>query len=145
MKNVVIFTEGKGEVIFTRHILTQVVGYDKLSFECLELLSDKVRPAGWIHRNPNALINFVIINVGTDERVISEIEARYKGYMARGFDVIGLRDMFCENYERKLRKINQVDNVIDDNVNASFIQDINNRILRMGNVAGSTALKRGSA
>lgn len=133
MKNVVVFTEGKSELIFIRHLLTQIIGYQDLSFDCLELHSDSERPASWQFRNPNALVYYLIINVGTDEKVLSEIEARSQKYIARGFEIIGIRDMYCELYQKRLRQIHQAENVINDDVNSFFIQKSQERIQGLEN------------
>ena len=34
MRKVAIFTEGSSEQIFVRHLLTQVIGWGKISFDC---------------------------------------------------------------------------------------------------------------
>ena len=130
MKRIAIFTEGQGELIFTRHILIQLIGYEQLSFECFELNSDRLRPVDYSYRAPNALIHYQIVNVGTDERVLSSIIERYKKLTSQGFEVVGLRDMYSEKYKKKTTKV-------DPTINDYFIDVINKQI---GNLDGADNL-----
>lgn len=107
MKKIVVFTEGRGELIFIRHLLIQIVGYEHLSFQCFDLISDTYRKVSYTLDNPNALIYFEIINVGTDTRVLSSITKYHNRYIELGYDIIGLRDMYSEEYKKKSGVINQ--------------------------------------
>ncbi len=101
MKKIVVFTEGRGELIFLRHILIKLIGLNDLSFECFSLISDELRNIPYPYINVNAPVHYLIINVGTDERVLSAIEERYEGYLSRGYEIIGLRDMYCKRYQER--------------------------------------------
>lgn len=113
MKKVVVFTEGQGELIFVRHVLIQLVGYEQLSFECFDLKSDRLLNVPYKRNPPNARIHYQIINVGTDERVLSAIVERYEKFVNMGFEVVGLRDMYSAEYKKKTTQINQNINMLD--------------------------------
>ena len=117
MKRVVVFTEGLGELIFIRHILFQIIRSDHLSIECFELNSDSLYSVPYPFSSSTALIHFEIISVGNDERVLSEINDRHQRYVERGYEIIGLRDMFSEQYQKKTRQI-------DHTVNQEFIETV---------------------
>ena len=133
MKKYVVYVEGKGELIFTRHILIQLIGYEYLSFQCFELRKDDLLPDGWIQDNPNALVHYITINVGTDEKVLSEITDSHQRLIDKGYEIVGLRDMFCEQYEKDLRRINQIENRINERVNISTIQKFERFLQGTGN------------
>jgi len=124
MKRIAVFTEGQGELIFTRHLLIQVIGYEWLSFECFELHSDRLRPVAYSHNSPNAIIHYQIINVGTDERVLSAIAERQAKLIEQGHEIVGLRDMYSEAYRKKA-------NQIDASVNNFFINTFNKIISQL--------------
>jgi hypothetical protein len=129
MKKIAIFTEGQGELIFTRHLLIQTIGYERLSFECFDLHSDRLRSVAYSHHSPNAIIHYQIINVGTDERVLSAIVDRQEKLIEQGHEIVGLRDMYSEAYRKK-------SNQIDASVNEFFINTFN-RIVAQLSGAGS--------
>lgn len=115
MKKIAIFTEGQSEVIFIRHILTQLIGYEYASFECLELRSEILQTIPYKHTPPNALIHYQIINVGTDEKVLSAIIERHEKFESAGYEIIGLRDMYSAAYKKKSTQI-------EDGLNQYFIK-----------------------
>jgi len=126
MRNVAIFTEGQSEQIFIRHLLLQVMDCSKISFRCLRLYAGKGIPAKYDYFNPNAEINFLIVNVGQDEKVLSVLKEREANLIRKGFErIIGLRDMYSEEYlKRSLSEIN-------NSVTMSFIDGWNSTIQKM--------------
>jgi hypothetical protein len=126
MKKIVVFTEGQGELIFVRHVLLQLIGYERLSFECFELKADRLLQVPHKHTPPNALIHHHIINVGTDERVLSAIVERYEKFVNMGFEVIGLRDMYSAEYKKKTSQVDQNINVLFRNIVDNVINGLNN-------------------
>jgi hypothetical protein len=46
-----------------------------------------------------------MINVGNDERVLDIILERKNGLVAKGFEIIGLRDMYSSAYKRRTHQI----------------------------------------
>jgi hypothetical protein len=116
MRKVAIFTEGQGELIFVRHLLPQVIGYEHLSFECWALRSDSLFQVPHKHCSPKAIVHFLIVNVGSDERVVSAIQERHTRLVKQGFDeIIGLRDMYSRAYRKRAR-------CVDSSIIESFIQ-----------------------
>ena len=126
MKKFVVFTEGKSELIFVRHFLIQIIGYEHLSFQCFDLVSDKYRSVPYELENPHSRIYFEIINVGTDERVLSAIREYGEKYISLGFEIIGLRDMFSERYRKRSNRIEQNVNNHFFNITNEYIQQLEN-------------------
>jgi hypothetical protein len=127
MKKVAIFTEGQGELIFVRYLLTLTIRPDKLSFECFSLIADRLHRAPYRLSPPGAQIHFLLVNVGNDERALSAIAEREDNLVNKGYDkIIGLRDMYSEAYRKRSA-------VIDDSVTKSFIQEHESVIQQMSN------------
>lgn len=127
MKKIAIFTEGQGELIFVRHLLPLVIGYERLSFECLALRADKTFPVPYRYCPPSASVHFLIVNVGNDERVTSAIAERQENLVSKGYDrIIGLRDMYSEAYHKRSDRI-------DDAVTQSFVQAHQAAVRQMSN------------
>lgn len=106
MKNVVVFTEGKGELIFLRRILFELAGYEQLSFDCLDLISDGFRHAPYRYFPAHPGIYYLLVNVGTDERVLSEMLNRQQQYVSKGYEMVGLRDMYSQAYVKRSPELN---------------------------------------
>lgn len=112
MKRVVIFTEGRTELIFVRELLLRIIDNNDLSFDCLELKAGKSLPFPYKQTSPTAIIHFQIISVGNDESVLSEIKNRCSNFTNQGVEIIGLRDMYSEAYKKFSNQIDQ--RVIND-------------------------------
>jgi hypothetical protein len=130
MNKVAIFVEGQSELIFVRRFLPLVLGWDKISFECLELYASRMKPVPYKHPNKNAETHFWILNVRNDEGVLSTIKGREKGLIQQGYDkIIALRDMYSEKYcKRSPREINK-------NVTRAFIEKAHKEIAKMSEPA----------
>lgn len=130
MKKIVVFTEGQGELIFVRHILTQLIGYEQLSFECFDLRAERLLTVPYKHNPPNAIIHYQIINVGTDEKVLSAILERYERFVNQGFEVVGLRDMYSSEYKKKSYQTDEKINDLIRNTVRNVINELHdaNRI-----------------
>jgi hypothetical protein len=75
------------------------LGWDKVSFKCFKLYSDRTISIPFSHVNPRADVYFQIIDVGCDERVLSAIKERECFLFEKGFDrILGLRDLYSEIY-----------------------------------------------
>jgi hypothetical protein len=107
MKKVVIFTEGRSELIFIRELLIRTIANNDLSFDCIELKAGKRLLFPYKQNSPTAKIHFLIVNVGNDERVLSEINNRGSNYTIQGMEIIGIRDMYSETYENYSHQIDQ--------------------------------------
>jgi hypothetical protein len=105
MKRVVVFTEGQTELLFIRELLIRTINNNDLSFECLELKANRQIPFPYKLNPPTAKIHFLLINVGNDESVISEIKSRGGGYTNKGTEIIGLRDMYSGIYRKHSKQI----------------------------------------
>ncbi len=128
MRKVAIFTEGQGEQIFVRELLFLVIGYEALSFECLQLRKDNLHQVPYTYSNPSATVHYLIVDVGNDVRVMSAILERQESLISKGYDVIiGLRDMYSDAYRRRSSS------KIDDSVTNSFISKHNETIQGMSN------------
>jgi hypothetical protein len=105
MKRIAIFTEGQTELIFIRHLVGITFGWDKISVRCISLTRNKSTLAGLNYKNPHADVLFQIINVGNDERVLSEIKEREERLLKSGFEkILGLRDMYSDAYLKRAGK-----------------------------------------
>ena len=128
MRKVAIFTEGQGDQIFVRELLSQVIGYEALSFECLQLRAGNLQQVPYTYSNRNATIHYLIVDVGNDVRVMSAILERQESLISKGYNVIiGLRDMYSAAYRRRSSS------KIDDSVTNSFISKHNETIQGMSN------------
>ena len=126
MRKVVIFTEGQSEQIFIRYLLLQTMDCSKISFRCLRLYAGREIQAKHDYLNPNAEINFLIINVGQDEKVLSIIKEREENLIGKGFErIIGLRDMYSEEYSKRSHS------ETNNSVTMSFIDSWNSTIQNM--------------
>ena len=126
MTKVAIFVEGQSEQIFIRHLLLRTMDCSKVSFTCLRLYAGKTIPARFDYPNPHAEMSFLIVNVGQDEKVLSEIKEREEDLIKQGFDrIIGLRDMYSEKY------LKRSPSGIDNSVTTAFIDGWNSTIQRM--------------
>ena len=126
MSKVAIFVEGQSEQIFIRHLLLRTMDCSKVSFICLRLYAGKTIPARFDYPNPHAEMSFLIVNVGQDEKVLSEIKEREEDLIKQGFDrIIGLRDMYSEKY------LKRSPSGIDNSVTRAFIDGWNSTIQRM--------------
>ncbi len=127
MRKVAIFTEGQGDQIFVRELLSHVIGYEALSFECLQLRAGNLQQVPYTYSNRNATIHYLIVDVGNDVRVMSAILERQESLISKGYNVIiGLRDMYSDAYLKRSR-------IIDDSVTNSFISKHNETIKGMSN------------
>lgn len=126
MSKVAIFVEGQSEQIFIRHLLLRTMDCSKVSFICLRLYAGKTIPARFDYPNPHAEMSFLIVNVGQDEKVLSEIKEREEDLIKQGFDrIIGLRDMYSEKY------LKRSPSGIDNSVTRAFIDGWNSTIQSM--------------
>jgi hypothetical protein len=116
MRKFVIFTEGQSELILVRRLIPLLFGWGSIQYECVKLIGDATRPVNHKFSSANPELYFLILNVENDSRVLSEIYHREEKLFNEGYEaVIGLRDMYCKEYEDLTNKI---DNIISN----KFIQ-----------------------
>jgi len=114
-----IFVEGQTELILVREMLLRLFEYQNIHLECYTLFTDsKFHADEYPFGDEAAEYYFQIINAGSDNTVITRLLNREKYLWNVGFDrIIGLRDMFSENYRRLSRK-----RKIDQSLNQKFIE-----------------------
>jgi hypothetical protein len=78
------------------------------------------------YSNENAEIYYLIVDVGNDKKVLSEIKDREKGLLTKGYEkIIGLRDMYSQKYDKRSN------GVINENITNAFIDNANTEIENM--------------
>lgn len=114
MKKVAIFVEGQTEQIFVGKLIHQIYGY-----QGIQVISDKIHGKSLFIRlqeDPNAdFIDylFLVVNVDTDERVLSAMIDNAPRMANKGFcKIIGLRDLFPHARVDKTAVINAIQNVL---------------------------------
>lgn len=128
MKKIAIFTEGQSEQIFIRHLLINLIGYGDLSFKCKKLYRDSFDDVPYQFDSPDPKFHFLIINTCGDEKVLSVIIERVDTLRCAGFEkFIGIRDMYCDIYQKKSP------DRIDEALNQQIIISANKAIQNMDN------------
>lgn len=128
MRKVLIITEGQTELIFVRNLLINTIDSSKLSFECIQIRGNAEQGVPYPYKNPDAELDFLIIDVGNDEAVMDTIKERERHFFEKGFEkIIGIRDMYCAKYRKRSRIIS--DEVIQDFIDAQnkVVQELTNR------------------
>ncbi|MCK4830402.1 hypothetical protein KA005_82555 [bacterium] len=126
MTKVAIFVEGQSELIFLRYFLPLRLGWEKISFRCVNLYADEMRGSPYEHPNPYAEVHFLIVNVANDEKVLSAVKDREKYLIQHGYEkIIGLRDMYSEEYRKK------AGDIINDRIITQFINAFQETIEKM--------------
>jgi hypothetical protein len=104
---IAVFVEGQGELIFVRKLLPLLIPYNILSLHCLSISADKPYTVFKLP-NPNASFSFTIVNVGNDERVLTEIAEREGNLVDKGYcQIIALRDMYGAAYRKLTQNVDQ--------------------------------------
>lgn len=100
MRKTAIFVEGQTELILVREYLLRYFEYKNIDVQCRTLFTDgKFKSAEYDYLNNSAGFHFQIINVGGDTAVLPRMLRREKYMWAAGYDkIVGLRDMFSEDY-----------------------------------------------
>lgn len=115
MKKIAIFTEGMTELVFVRQFLLQSINAQRLSFRCIELVGRCELDFPYFFDSPTADLFFLLVNVGNDNRVLSEIRERQDNLVMKGYcTIVGLRDMYSAEYRKRSLGI-------DDDVTSAFI------------------------
>lgn len=119
MKRIAIFVEGHGELIFVREFLLKWFEWN-VEVQCLEVKSSNYFPTEYDNLNPNAPFHFQIWNVGSDANVLIEMKRRANKLFNNGYTkIVGLRDMFSDQYKKLLEKRNkrqEIDNELNTNI-----------------------------
>jgi hypothetical protein len=124
MKKIAIFVEGQTEQIFVGKLIHQIYGY-----QGIQVISDKIHGKSLFIRlqeDPDAdFVDylFLVVNVDTDERVLSAMVDNAPRMADRGFcKIIGLRDLFPNARADKAAVINAIQNVISRQEQADLMK-----------------------
>jgi hypothetical protein len=133
MEKTAIFVEGQTELIFVREFLLKIFDYQNISLECFNLHSGNEHATEYPYSTPNPTHFFTILNVGSDDTVLSYILEQEAYFINKGFTkMIGLRDMFSKDY------IAINGRIIDESINQEFINVaqniVNNRAQKPENI-----------
>lgn len=114
MRKVAVFVEGQAELIFVREFLLKWFNYE-IDIECRNLFTDgQPRQAEYDLPNPAASRHVQVINVGGDGNVLSRILHREPFLYNAGYEtIIGLRDMFSEDYKKAVQNQTVVSAISD--------------------------------
>jgi len=106
MRKFVIFVEGQAEFITVREFLLREFNY-VVNIECRTLFNaSELRKAPYDHVNPMAQYHFQVINSGNDAAVLKRILEREQSLWEAGYEkIVGLRDMYSEDYREEARQI----------------------------------------
>jgi hypothetical protein len=94
MSRIALFVEGETERVFAIRYATEIIGYHDVSLT-VENLSGHVYSEVYATSQDEARHYVLIVDCGSDGRVLSSIVERYGGLTQSGFTcIIGLRDLF---------------------------------------------------
>lgn len=127
MRKTAIFVEGNTELVFIRRYLQMNIEYEELEVECRKRQFGRFDEVPFSISNPSAKFHFRIIDSGSDVKVLDDIledeeYLRNLGYIK----IIGLRDMFSENYIKEVKQPRK----IKIELNQKFIDRFQARINR---------------
>lgn len=121
-----VFVEGLAEQIFVRQLVYAWFGYDQnlVGFECLTLhkgqYADAPYDIGDVHTSQNF---YRIINTGNDNKVVQQVAEQSDNLTSKGFGVLGLRDMYSQDYLEKAKKRKSLE--VYSDLNEKFINSVN--------------------
>lgn len=116
--NCTVFVEGQSEMLFVADLLGKYSRYDGslCGFICLNLRNNNIENVSFPHQGSRTSQHYYqIINTNNDELVNSNIKKNFNNLKARNFDkIIGLRDVYGENYRKLNRQYHSVNwDIID--------------------------------
>lgn len=121
-----VFVEGLAEQIFVRQLIYAWFGYDQnqIGFECLALHKGKYANAPYDVGDINTSHYFYrIINTGNDNKVVQQVLSLSSNLVSKGFAVLGLRDMYSQNYLENAKKRQCIE--VHQDLNEKFITSVN--------------------
>ena len=127
MRKIAIFVEGNTELIFVREYLRKRFEYEDLEIECRKRQFSRFDEVPFQIPNSKAKFHFRIIDSGSDVKVLDDILEDEQLLRNLGYQkIIGLRDMYSENYI----KIVKQSKLIKADINQKFIDGSQARINR---------------
>ena len=120
-----VFTEGQTELIFVREFILKIFEYQNIALKCFNLrYNDQLSETEHQFGPENACNFFQIVNVGNDNKVLTEILKRKEHLMNAGFNsIVGLRDMYSKEYRETVK-----DHTIQPEINQRFIDGVKQQI-----------------
>ena len=102
-----IYVEGLSEMAFVYQMI--MTHYDKdwnqFHVSCINLRNTATTPQPEDYGDDGAENQFIVRNVGNDESVVSLLIDDFEGLQSHGYEqVIGLRDVYSENYKKQYGK-----------------------------------------
>lgn len=121
---VAVFVEGQTEQIFVSNFLLKWYNYDDsiLGFECIASQKTTLFRGDYTTYGSSTSKNFFLVrNVGNDESVISRMAEEASKMTEKGYRlIIGLRDMYSQDYSNKVRTSPKQ---IDQQLNMRYIEN----------------------
>ncbi|NDV47786.1 DUF4276 family protein [Paludibacter sp. 221] len=102
-RKIAVFVEGQAEYIFVRDFLMKWYEYDdsKLGVECIGLRAQKRNSLPYSIGSEESENFYLIVNVGNDNSVLSQMKKEAERLINKGYHLIlGLRDLYCEQYHK---------------------------------------------
>lgn len=121
-----VFVEGLAEQIFVRQLVYAWFGYDqsRIGFNCLSLHSKQYEYAPYdIGDDTTSECFYRIINTGNDNKVFQQVVELSNDLLAKGFGILGLRDMYSQTYLAQAKKRQSL--TVHPDLNDRFIQSVN--------------------
>lgn len=118
-RKIAIFVEGQAEYIFVRDFLNVWYQYDTnvLGVECYGFRADKANDLPYPIGSRDSENYYQIYNVGNDRSVLSKMLKEADNLRNAGFQlIVGLRDMFSDDYHKEVKV-----RLIDESVNQRFV------------------------
>lgn len=124
-----IYVEGKAEMLLVADILKKYSDYNhyEVGFQCINLNNDKQEHVTYPRQGSTSSKKYYqIVNVNNDNLVVTRLKNDIPNLLANNFNVIiGLRDVFGENYDILNKGEHKIDDVLIDQMYKEQSQIIN--------------------
>jgi len=101
LKRFAVITEGEGELLFIKHLLLLLFDNSSIKISCIKLNSDDATEADYNYSPPDPKYHFIIIAVGTDEKVTSYLIEQASSFNSDRYEkLFCIRDMYCQRYDK---------------------------------------------
>lgn len=134
MRRIAIYVEGDAELIFVREFLIKWYEYDseRLGLECCKLHAGREDVESYPYGTRKSENFYYIVNVGNDASVMSKMLKNAERLHNLGYQLlIGLRDMYCDDYHDNTQKINNA-RIVDIAIIERFKKTANEIIANAG-------------
>lgn len=94
MKKLAVFVEGQTEMLFMEKLLEEIAGKNKIRFDKRHSIQKKLIRQGVSSDHPEQKYYVLLVNSGSDNRVISDIIENYSSLIKENYEsIIGVRDV----------------------------------------------------